>query len=270
MPNPMQQTTTTASYFMEDPREAGRLRAKVDPAQWARTYIQPILNPSARVLEVGCGPGALAAAVAELPERANVTGIDRSTQRLSQQVEHPAGTNLQLKQGDANALPIADDSFDLVYSRFMLQYLPTRERAIAEMLRVLKPGGRLLLQDLDGQLVWHDGMDPELEEGLARVLAHLAKSGFDPHVGRKLFGLAGRAGLQNMDLRVEPYHFILGQASDHELELWRLKLDIARPEIRKALGEEDGDRLVEGFLAHLANPETMTYSNVMTLVGRGA
>jgi SAM-dependent methyltransferase len=266
----MQPTNSTDSYFMEDRREAGRLRAKVDPARWVRAYIEPLLNPGAEVLEVGCGPGALAAAVAELPERAKVTGIDRSARRLSQQVKPPASTNLQLKVGDANALPFANDSFDLVYSRFMLQYLPTPEIAIAEMLRVLKPGGQLLLQDLDGQLVWHDGMGAELEQGLTQVIEHLAKSGFDPHVGRKLFGLAGRAGLKNMDLRVEPYHLIVGQAPDQELELWRLKLDIARPEIRKAIGEEVGDQLIEGFLGHLANPETMTYSNVMTLVGQRA
>ncbi len=261
-------STPSHEYFMEDPREAGRLRAKVDPEHWVCTYIKPLVGPSARVLEVGCGPGALAAAVAALTGRPSVTGIDRSAQRLSQQVLRSEDLELELKQGDANELPFANDSFDLVYSRFMLQYLPTRDRAIAEMLRVLRPGGQLLLQDLDGQLLWHDGMGPELEEALDQVLCHLARSGFDPCVGRKLFGLARRAGLREIDMQVEPYHFVMGRASEHELGLWRLKLDIARPQVRVALGSDQGDHLIDAFLEHLANPETFTYSNVMTLIGR--
>lgn len=270
MPTSTLPPRTGGDYFMEDPREAERLRAKVEPVPWALSYVRPLLQPGARVLEVGCGPGALAAAVAALPEQPSVVGVDQSSRRLAQQVTPPVGCELRLQVGEATALPLDEGTFDLAYTRFMLQYLPDPGAAIVELHRVVAPGGHVLLQDLDGQLVWHDGLCEELEHGLAKVMAHLGRTGFDPHVGRRLFGLARRAGLADLQVHVQPYHQIFGRASDHELELWELKLDIARPQVREALGHAAGDRLIELFLAHLTAPDTGTYSNVLTVVGRKA
>src|SRR5256885_13262071 len=55
------------------------------------------------------------------------------------------------------------NSFDLVYCRMLLQYLREKEQAVAEMTRVCKPGGTVLLQDLDGQLLWHYPEDPGVQ-----------------------------------------------------------------------------------------------------------
>ena len=63
------------------------------------------------------------------------------------------------------------------------------------MTRVCKPGGTVLLQDLDGQLLWHYPEDAEVQQTAEKVVAALAATGFDPFVGRKLFWLAKKAGL---------------------------------------------------------------------------
>lgn len=180
-------------------------------------------------------------------------------------------TSPQRRSGDARALPLEDGSFDVVYSRLMLQYVAERDVAVAEMARVTRPGGTVVLFDLDGQLVWHDPLGPELRALLDPVTQALTAAGFDPHTGRRLYGLARRAGLTDLDVRVDPYHLIAGRIDPVQRGQWELKLDIARPLIARALGSpQAGDEAVAAFLAHLDSAETLTYSVAFTVTGRRA
>ena len=84
----------TATYIMEDDREAGRLSQKVDPSDWVKRYFAPFLAQRKRVLDVGAGSGILAAEIArQYPEKA-VTGIDISETRLKHAREHYPLPNL--------------------------------------------------------------------------------------------------------------------------------------------------------------------------------
>ncbi|AKA02381.1 methyltransferase domain-containing protein [Streptomyces noursei] len=261
----------TVPYLMEDRREAGRLVAKVDADAWVRTYLDPVLPsaPGARVLDVGAGPGHIAEAVLRARPAAEVVAFDGNPARLA--AGGPAGTGPQRRSGDARALPLEDGSFDVVYSRLMLQYVAERDVAVAEMARVTRPGGTVVLFDLDGQLVWHDPLGPELRALLDPVTQALTAAGFDPHTGRRLYGLARRAGLTDLDVRVDPYHLIAGRIDPVQRGQWELKLDIARPLIARALGSpQAGDEAVAAFLAHLDSAETLTYSVAFTVTGRRA
>jgi ubiquinone/menaquinone biosynthesis C-methylase UbiE len=101
--------------------------------------VQRLLAPRAdeRVLEVGCGRGHLTKALAELG--IDVTGVDANPQAaevaVSQRVQTMRAERLQLP----------DDSFDAVVSVHALEHVLPIEKALAEMARVLRPGGRLLL-----------------------------------------------------------------------------------------------------------------------------
>jgi ubiquinone/menaquinone biosynthesis C-methylase UbiE len=255
-------------YFMEDAREAARLSAKVDPPAWVERYLSSLLKDGTDVLDVGCGPGVIASAVACVNPQSKVIGIDQSTQRIAsgQSVEIPS--NLSLRSGDARALPFKDDSFDLVYTRFMLEYVKSPQDIVGEILRVCRPGGRVLLQDLDGQLLWHYPEDEELQAQISKVVAALSKTGFDPFVGRKLFWLAKTAGLQNIQVQAESYHLFAGRIDDHNLKLWEMKLDIAMPAAAIALGSESAAQsLKKKFLDYLRREDTLTYSIVFTVNG---
>jgi SAM-dependent methyltransferase len=168
-------------------------------------------------------------------------------------------------------MQFAPDSFDLVYCRMLLQYLREKEKAVAEMVRVCKPGGTVLLQDLDGQLLWHYPEDPLMQGAVEKVTAALAPTGFDPFVGRKLFWLAQRAGLRKLDVQVESYHLIAGEVHPRILRQWELKLDIAKPQMAKALGsKEEAEEQIARFLEYLCRPDTLTYSTVFTVTGEKA
>ena len=262
-------TAYVVDYIMDDPREAMRLEKKVDPAAWVNKYVAHRIVPRSEILSVGCGPGLMLREIAKLDSSIRGTGIDISPTRVQAAREKNAG-NRQLKFvcGDAQEMQFARNSFDFVYSRMLFQYLQKKEQAMDEIVRVCRPGGTVLLQDLDGQLLWNYPEEPALQSALEQVLGALAKTGFDPFVGRKLFRLAQRAGLENLKVQVECYHLIAGEPSREILEQWKLKLDIALPQIAHVLGSErKAQDQIDRFVEYLSRPDTLTYSNVFTVTG---
>ena len=260
---------STIDYIMDDPREAARLEAKVDPEAWVRRYMAHRIAPGMEVLSVGCGPGVILGAICALHPSVRGTGIDLSPHRVEEAIRrNRENPRTRFVCGDAQAMQFPPDSFDLVYCRLLLQYLQKKERAVAELVRVCRPGGTVLLQDLDGQLVWHYPQDPPLQSAMERVMTALGATGFDPYVGRKLFWLARQAGLENLDVQVDCYHLIAGEIDPHARKQWELKLDIARPQMSRIFGsEKEAREYSQRFLEYLSRPDTLTYSTVFTVAG---
>ncbi len=102
-----------------------------------------------RLLDVGCGTGAMALAAAERWPSVAVNGVDASTGMLAiarRELEAhrgPVRDRVRYEQGFADRLPFGDGTFDVVLSAFVLQLVPSVPRALREMRRVLRPGGRL-------------------------------------------------------------------------------------------------------------------------------
>jgi ubiquinone/menaquinone biosynthesis C-methylase UbiE len=260
----------TVDYIMDDPREAARLEAKVDPEAWAQKYLAHHVARGMEVLSVGCGPGVILRAVCALQPSVRGTGLDISPDRIQEAIRRNRDNpRSQFVCGDAHAMQFPAESFDLVYCRMLMQYLQHKERAVAEMVRVCKPGGMVLLQDLDGQLLWHYPEDPVLQRALEKTITALGATGFDPFVGRKLFSLAHKAGLQNLNVQVECYHLIAGEIAPNVLEQWQLKLEIAKPQMARIFGSEtEAKKISRRFLEYLSRPDTLTYSTVFTVTGQ--
>ena len=263
-------TVSPTAYLMEDPREAMRLEMKVDPAAWVRKYLAHRLPSGAEILSVGCGPGVILREVCAMDPSIGGTGIDISAERIEEAMrKNSANSRVKLVRGDAHAMQFPSGSFDLVYSRMLFEYLHDKEQAAAEMVRVCRPGGTVLLQDLDGQLLWNYPEDPVVQHAVEKAVAGLASTGFDPFVGRKLFSLVQKAGLKDIEVKVECYHLIAGQIDPGILKQWELKLEIALPQIARVLGSEGAAREhTQRFLEYLRRPDTLTYSIVFTIAGK--
>jgi ubiquinone/menaquinone biosynthesis C-methylase UbiE len=118
--------------------------------------ILDLLNPAdgRRVLDVGCGDGALATALSR--RGARVTGLDADPRMLTAARDRALAESVEvdLVNGQAEALPFPDGAFDDVVAVTVLCFVQRADHAIAEMARVLRPGGRLVIGELSRWSFW--------------------------------------------------------------------------------------------------------------------
>jgi len=112
-----------------------------------RIVIEMLLGGRGRLLEVGCGPGVMLADLLAMGFEVRAVDVSaemirRAEQRIS---GHPLAKRCRLGVGDVERLEFGEGAFDAVLAMGVLEYLPTRDVALREMVRVLKPGGYLLL-----------------------------------------------------------------------------------------------------------------------------
>ena len=132
-----------------------------------------------RVLDVGCGTGSLTFALPVFASLTGVTGIDATEPFVTAARARNTDPRIAFDLGDARALPYADASFDRAYSSLVLQFIPDAAKAVAEMRRVVRPGGTVVAAVWDyygGQpftrILWDIAgvLDPMLERPFFRPL----------------------------------------------------------------------------------------------------
>ncbi len=122
-------------------------------------------GPGARVLDVACGSGATALLLAR--ERGCVTvGVDLGARAIERATAAAGGERASFLLGDAEALPLPDASFDVALSECSLCTFPDKPRAIAELTRVVRPGGTIAIADVTADL---DALPSALRGAAARV-----------------------------------------------------------------------------------------------------
>jgi arsenite methyltransferase len=124
------------------------------------------LEPGERVLDLGSGAGTDSLVAAQMvgPE-GHVTGIDMTPEMLAKAraaAEEMGAENVEFVESEAEQLPFADGSFDVVISNGVIDLIPDKDAVFGELLRVLKPGGRIQLADVTIQ-------QPVSEEGRRKI-----------------------------------------------------------------------------------------------------
>ena len=163
-----------------------------------------------QVLDVGCGLGHEARRLAErVGPQGRVAGIDASPAMIADR-RRAAGLTLPVTfdVGDARQVAFPDCAFDLCRAERVLCYVDRPQDALAEMARLTRPGGSVLVFDFDSDLTMVDAPDPALARKIAEVLDAAVPR---PWIGRQLFGLFQRAGLR--DVRVTPHALCLPGAA---------------------------------------------------------
>lgn len=209
-------------------------------------YHRAGLAEARRVLEVGCGTGALTSELHSLTP-ALVFGLDANSQLLS--LARQKDRESLFTRGDAHDLPYPDGFFDITYCHFFLLWVRDPGAVVSEMKRVTRPGGSVLFlaeSDYAGRLDYPDDLSP-----LGDLLRDgLKMDGADPYIGRRLSALLAQAGLLTVEVGIGGGQCTGPSYPDEWESVWKvleadLKL-VASQDVLGALRARDAEALQQG------------------------
>lgn len=159
-------------------------------------FVLPQLRPGWRLLDAGCGPGTITLGLARAVAPGQVAGIDIEDVQFANAREQAQreGLPVEFRKASVYELPFQDRSFDAIFSHALLEHLSDPGVALAEMHRVLKPGGLIGMRagDLGGLLI--DAASQGPAHALEAYIEKQKSDSKDPNVGRKLGRLLRKAG----------------------------------------------------------------------------
>jgi ArsR family transcriptional regulator len=204
--------TKSQEFFSSSAGQWDRLRAELFGPRFHLSALLGLVDPTWVVGDIGCGTGEVSAALAPFVDRVvAVDGSGAMLQAARRRLKH--ATNVDVRRGEIEALPIDDASLDAVTFILVLHHVAAPEKALAEVARILRPGGRLLVVDMrphDRERyrqqmghVWLGFSEPQL-------LGYLESAGFldrrvqtlpsDPRAkGPALFAATARRGGRSLE-----------------------------------------------------------------------
>jgi ubiquinone/menaquinone biosynthesis C-methylase UbiE len=216
----------------------------------------------ARILDIATGRGAVLFPAAEaVGSQGHVTGIDLSQEMVeetSREVERRALENVKVRNMDAEYLEFPDGSFDFVFCSFAIFFFPQLEQALSEMIRVLKPGGRLAVSTwgpVDQRAKWFR----DLVESYLASDEPDKKQGSDPQSKREptfntpdgLKSILTSAGFTGIEILSESKEFTYTDENEFWVALWSHGARRNLEAIEKKLGRDGLQRFHAEASQHL-------------------
>jgi len=200
----------------------------------AEIFLNNGLIEANKVLDVGCGTGAMISLFSELMPDTEFVGVDNSKHILAtaQNLNLP---NATFVEGEATKLPFEDNTFDLVYIRLVLMHNPYPEHIISEMKRVCKPGGVMISVEIDDETMVFHPFSSELSHLIRANIAYAKQKGTDRIMGRKLFSLYKAVGIDDVN--------VITQTSDYNGAYDEMPFSL-----KLAVGNDEARHLIEAGL----------------------
>ncbi len=223
------------------------------------------IAPGTAAIDVGCGVlGVLHVLAGRVGAGGRVVGLDREPAMVqaARRLAAERGLQVEVLQGDAVATGLPDDGFDVVHARSVLLNVSTPERVLAEMVRIARPGGVVVVQEPDSAS-WN--CDPPHEA--FDVLHHAVRdayrrTGKDLDIGRRSGRLLREAGLEDVDVRAT---IRVTRQGEYFQSFLLTIADLVRDEILAGGGltAEALDARSGALRAHLDTSGTVTLQPVM-------
>lgn len=184
--------------------EAARLRDQANTLS-DLLHHDTVFPDGSRVLEAGCGVGAQTAIIASKNPGARFTAVDVSAASLEENRKNLADlglTNVVLQQADILSLPFSTNSFDHVFVCFVLEHLPEPLQALAELKRLLRPGGTITVIEGDHGSSLFSPASEHAWKNIQGLITAQKRLGGNALIGRTLYPLLQQAGFK--DATVSP------------------------------------------------------------------
>jgi 2-polyprenyl-3-methyl-5-hydroxy-6-metoxy-1,4-benzoquinol methylase len=215
------------------------------------------LRSGGRCLDLGCGGGHVALDMARIvgPD-GFVTGLDFDPQivELARQDAKDAGIgNVEYHVADAQTFD--GGPFDLIYARFLLSHLCEPENLLARMRQLTRPGGRIVLEDIDMSGSYCHPHDPAHAQSVELYTKAVRRGGGDADLGRRIPAIALAAGLSDVHWNVfQPVH-----SNGPHKHLTAVTLDRIRPSVlRHGLAtDQEIDSILARMYAFVQDPATL-------------
>jgi ubiquinone/menaquinone biosynthesis C-methylase UbiE len=257
-------------YLMESPTEGARLLVQGRASACRPALLEAGLAPGMRALDMGCGSGAVLPELLEVVgPSGEVWGVDPSPERLAEARRHVGDdARLSLRAAALPGTGLEGGRWDFVWSRFVLEYLADPRPALGELARLARPGGRVAICEVDrgGLDFWP--VPAVVARGQGPFLAALARTGFDPEAGRKMFNHLRRLGLREVRVHASMLYLAAGSADPGLVADWSQRFQVLAPVAGPAFGAAaDYQRFCEAYLGLLEDPDTLKFALVLTTSG---
>ncbi len=181
------------------------------------------IAPGMVCLDLGCGGGDVTLEMARLVgPQGKAVGMDMDGVKLRlarEDAERARLANVEFQVGDAAALD-AEAAYDLVYARFLLTHLRDPQAVVRRMARAVRPGGAVVVEDIDHAAIFCYPACPALERYKALYDRVIRLKGGDPEIGPKVPDLLRQAGLHDLQLQVvQPAYMDGGAKHIHQITL---------------------------------------------------
>ncbi|WP_414582165.1 class I SAM-dependent methyltransferase [Scytonema sp. PCC 10023] len=171
----------------------------------SRAFARLELQPGDRILDVGCGTGDDIRTLAQVVgNTGQAVGVDSSQTMIAEAVNRTKGLNLSVEYllGDAHNLSFSNNTFDACRAERIFQYLAYPRKALAEMIRVTRPGGRIVVQEPDWETLLLDAPDRSLTRKILNFWCDTLNSGW---IGRQLPALFNELGLIDIAINIDTF-----------------------------------------------------------------
>lgn len=207
------QDASTATYTMGYSDDFQRLLRRRN-AETSATHLLPHLEAGMRVLDFGCGPGTISVGLAKAVEPGELFGVDMEASQIEiarAAAEAGGHRNAMFQTADVTDLPFEDDSFDVAHCHAVLMHAPDTEAVLAEVRRVLKPGGIISSREM---FVDSSFLEPTMRDGWETFAKLIEANGGHPQIGRELKRLFIEAGFSDISASVSFEPFCTGEDID--------------------------------------------------------